>query len=138
LLIDVNPRFYNHMAFEIARGLALPWLAYLGALGDDTALRAAMDAPHPGSHGGPAVYVHRLPAALMLSLQGAGGKMSRADRRKWRLWMAEHAGRIIDPARAPGDPRPSFMDLVYQAMRFLRHPRAFLRDLWCDGEPPAR
>ena len=88
LLIDVNPRFYNHMAFEIARGLALPWLAYLGALGDDTALRAAMDAPRPGSPGGPIVYVHRLPAALMLSVQGAGGKMSRAERNKWRRWMA--------------------------------------------------
>jgi D-aspartate ligase len=41
LLIDFNPRFYNHMAFEIDRHLPLPWLAYLAALGDrDAFLRA--------------------------------------------------------------------------------------------------
>jgi hypothetical protein len=31
MLIDINLRLYNHMAFEIDRGLPLAWLAYLGA-----------------------------------------------------------------------------------------------------------
>ena len=41
LLIDFNPRFYNHMAFEVQRGLPLPWLAYLAATGQTEALEAA-------------------------------------------------------------------------------------------------
>ncbi|MCX6127963.1 MAG: hypothetical protein NTX25_02730 [Proteobacteria bacterium] len=32
LLIDVNPRFYGQMAFEIARGIPLPSLAYYDAI----------------------------------------------------------------------------------------------------------
>ena len=39
LLVDINPRFYNHMAFEIDRGLPLPWLAYVAATRDWEALR---------------------------------------------------------------------------------------------------
>lgn len=42
LLIDINPRFYNHMSFETDRGLHLPWLAYLAATGDRQALRYEM------------------------------------------------------------------------------------------------
>lgn len=33
LLIDVNPRFYGQMAFEIARGVPLPSLAFYDAIG---------------------------------------------------------------------------------------------------------
>ena len=32
-VIDFNPRFYHQMGFDIARGLALPFWAYLGACG---------------------------------------------------------------------------------------------------------
>ena len=53
LLIDVNPRFYNHMAFEVDRGLPLPWLAYLGAVGDGEGLRAAVASARGSRPAGP-------------------------------------------------------------------------------------
>jgi predicted ATP-grasp superfamily ATP-dependent carboligase len=138
LLIDVNPRFYNHMAFEIARGLPLPWLAYLGALGDEAALQAAMReaAARPRSEG--VAYVHRLPAALMLSLQGLAGSMSRAERRRWRAWIAARQGRLTDPVRAAGDRAPAIVDVLFHAASFLRHPRAFLDSLWGGGADEPR
>src|SRR5262249_55204143 len=65
LLIDINPRFYNHMAFEIERGLHLPWLAYLAATGDRRRLNAEV-AKARATGVRRRAYVHRLPTALLL------------------------------------------------------------------------
>ncbi len=132
MLIDINPRFYNHMAFEIDRGLPLAWLAYLGALGDEATLAATMRAARQSGATAPSAYVHRLPTTLMLTFQGLAGKMSRQERRRWRAWIAERSGRLTDPASAPGDRLPGLVDLAFDLRAFLRHPRAFLRDLWRD------
>jgi predicted ATP-grasp superfamily ATP-dependent carboligase len=131
MLIDVNPRFYNHMAFEVARGLPLPWLAYLGATGQDDLVSSTMRAVPPPATGTDA-YVHRLPTALMLAFQGMAGTMSDQQRSRWRGWRAAHAGHITDPAHAPGDTLPAIVDVAFHAAGFLRHPRAFLRDLYRD------
>jgi predicted ATP-grasp superfamily ATP-dependent carboligase len=131
-LIDMNPRFYNHMAFEIDRGLPLPWLAYLGALADEDGLAAALAEARrtvPRS----SAYVHHLPARLMLAVQGLAGHMSAAERRRWRARMGARRYGVTDPARAAGDWRPWAADAVFHAARLLRHPRAFLRDL---ARPP--
>jgi D-aspartate ligase len=133
LLIDVNPRFYNHMAFEIERGLPLPWLAYLGAHGDDFGLGAALTAAARAPAAAPDAFVHRLPARLMLAGQRLAGHMSRSEGRGWRRWMKAHRAHATDPARAPGDAGPVRAEIAYLLAAFLRHPRAFARDLWRDG-----
>jgi D-aspartate ligase len=133
MLIDVNPRFYNHMAFEIDRGLPLPWLAYLGALDDREALAAAMRAAHQDARDDGRVYVHRLPTSLMLTLQRLTGRISREEGRAWRRWMAARAARVTDPSRAAGDRWPGLVDYPYHALKLLRHPRAFLRELTHAG-----
>lgn len=131
-LIDMNPRFYNHMAFEIDRGLPLPWLAYLGALDDEDALAGAL-AEARRAVPRTSAYVHHLPATLMLAVQGVAGHMSGAERRSWRAWMRARRHTVTDPARTAGDWRPWAADAVFHAARLLRHPRAFLRDL---ARPP--
>jgi predicted ATP-grasp superfamily ATP-dependent carboligase len=137
LLIDLNPRFYNHMAFEVDRGLPLPWLAYLAALGEREALREAVSAAAAPQQG-PRAYVHRLPAALMLAAQAITGAMEPAARRALRGWIAGREGAITDPACQPGDRLPGVADVALHLVAFLRHPRAFLRDLAVGGQPPVQ
>jgi predicted ATP-grasp superfamily ATP-dependent carboligase len=127
-LIDVNPRFYNHMAFEVERGLALPWLAYLGALGERDALRAAL-ADARNASGGPRAYLHRLPVRIMLRLQALAGTMSAEERARWRAWIARHEGRLTDPVRQRGDAWPALAEIAFEFLRFVRHPRSYVRAL---------
>jgi thiamine pyrophosphate-dependent acetolactate synthase large subunit-like protein/predicted ATP-grasp superfamily ATP-dependent carboligase len=134
-LIDVNPRFYNHMAFEVERGLPLPWLAYLGAIEDRAALRTAV-AEAKREVGGPRSYVHRLPLRMMLGLQALTGAMSRDERHRWRNRMAGHEDRVTDPTRQEGDPWPGVVELPLELARFVAHPRSYLRHLTNPG--PAR
>jgi predicted ATP-grasp superfamily ATP-dependent carboligase len=129
LLIDVNPRFYNHMAFEIDRGLPLAWLAYLAAIGDRENLKSEIKkvAATPVQ---PRAYVHRLPTALLLLAQRLGRGMSREEQIRWRRWISKQGRCVTDPARAAGDPGPALAEVVLQAFSFLQHPRSYLRGLW--------
>jgi D-aspartate ligase len=137
LLIDFNPRFYNHMAFEVDRGLPLPWLAYLGALGDEGALARAMEACRQGLSVTDRVYVHRLSTELMLAAQSLTGAMPTEEWRRWRRWIAEHAGRITDPVVQAGDPWPGVGEVALELTCLLRHPRSYLRNLARGSTVPA-
>ena len=66
LLIDFNPRPYSQMAFEIARGVPLPYLAYLDATGRTRRARARRCSPRRGGAGRRArdrVRAHTAPVA---------------------------------------------------------------------------
>ncbi|MGA9859310.1 MAG: hypothetical protein WBQ18_15705, partial [Solirubrobacteraceae bacterium] len=124
LLIDFNPRFYNHMAFEIDRGLPLAWYAYLAATGQEERLRAVAAAARPQSPAESGVYSHRLLMRVMLAAQLRGRGMSRAERSRWRAWLHEHRHAITDPAAASGDIGPAIADLAHvfdkHVLRLLR------------------
>ncbi len=143
MLIDFNPRFYNHMAFEVDRGLPLPWLAYLSALGADAAAGTAPVAAPPAAGASGRIYVHHSLTALLLAFQALGGAMAPEQRAGVRRWIRSHRGRITDPALDRRDRLPGLMDLAMQAADLVRHPRAYLRNLLAgsgsasaDGEAP--
>ena len=128
LLIDFNPRFFSQMAFDVARGVPIPWLMYCAARGDtaalDKALAAARSEPENIDHG----YCHQTILDLVLTLQGASGQMSRADIRRWRSWVKEHRGKLTDAVRDPEDRMPGIVDAVGWVQHFAKHPRSFVRD----------
>ncbi len=121
LLIDLNPRFYNHMAFEMERNLPLAWMSYLAAIGDEQGVRDAVAAfdPERAAHG--RIYVHRFLTTVLLGSQRATSRMSAAEVADWRRWIADRDG-LTNPAYVPGDPLPACAELAY----WLRHPRSFL------------
>jgi D-aspartate ligase len=129
LLIDINPRFFGHMAFEIDRGLQLPWLAYLAAKRDWEALRQEVTRAQL-CQSGCRRYVQRLPTALLLAMQRLKGAMSIEDQARWRSFLNDSNASYTEPARAPNDPGPAIAEIAMEAFAFLRHPRAYLKGLW--------
>jgi len=135
LLIDVNPRFYNHMAFEVERGLPLPWLAYLGAVGNREGLRAAVDSARKfrSEQSGPIRYVHRLQLRLLLGAQALTGGMNLEERGRWRRWLADREGRTTEPVYQKGDGWPSAAEWALELYYLVRHPHSSLRRLVMVG-----
>jgi D-aspartate ligase len=129
LLIDINPRFYSHMAFEVDRGLHLPWLAYLAAIGDLQTLKGEVEKAKR-AHVPRRAYVHRLHTTLLLATQRLARTMSGEERLRWRRWILDNRGSVTDPLLAADDPVPGVAEVAMEAVNFIRHPRAYLRSLW--------
>jgi predicted ATP-grasp superfamily ATP-dependent carboligase len=127
LLIDFNPRYYNQMAFEIARGLPLPLLTYAAAIGDREWLRQTVCAAHSTVTPGPTAWCHRFVFWMLVGSQRLSRSASADEVRKWRAWFEEHRSRIVDPAVEGDDRLPGLMDVLLQLRPLLSHPRAFLR-----------
>ena len=124
LLIDFNPRFYNQMGFEVARGLPLPLLAYQDALAEHAA--ASPPAQSNGAATGK-VFAHATAFKVMIAAQQLSGALSREEAEVWRDWYDAHEGRRVDAVRDPDDVWPARLDMVQMLQHHLRHPRIFMR-----------
>ena len=127
LLIDFNPRFYNQISLEISRGLPSPWLAYLGAVGDQAELARAAAAAADSSERQDAIFCNRLVTGIDMVGQVLTGRQSVAEALRWRRWYLEHRRFAVDPFDAPGDRGPLLAQWVSELSHILLHPRAFLR-----------
>jgi D-aspartate ligase len=130
LLIDFNPRYYNQMGFEIARGLPLPLLVYAGARQDEAELQRAVRAAQQSvpDHQGLA-WCDRFALRLMIAAQRLSGRMTAVDARHWRDWSSRHGDRAVDATFDRQDIVPALIDAGLQLKRALRHPRGFFRSI---------
>jgi len=128
LLIDINPRIYNHIAFEIERGVPLPWIAYAAAC-------ELIEKPGEIIRNNSLItrqqrtYVHRVPSRLLFLFQTLSGAMSRNEVRRLRNMIASYDGRVTNPAKATDDPWPEVAEILVEALAFIAHPRAYIRAL---------
>lgn len=126
LLIDFNPRFYNQMGFDVARGLPLPLLAYHEALkspGNEPALSEVSQSSEPTGK----VFVNSKAFKLMVMSQRLSGALSPEDAKAWLHWYSESDDHRVDAVVDPDDVWPSRIDALRILHRHLRHPRHFLR-----------
>jgi predicted ATP-grasp superfamily ATP-dependent carboligase len=130
MLIDMNPRFYNQLALDIARGLDLPKIAYEAALGDGAAVARLVAAHHGGD--GPMVFCNRIGLHMLLGAKRLFGRISREDATRWRRWARDPAKTVIDSVDAAGDPVPTLAEAASQVYECLRHPRGFLKNVVFD------
>ena len=135
-LIDFNPRMYNQMAFDMARGLPLPWLAYLAATGRTTELASEIERARAWQ-GPPRVFCNRFGAALLLNAQVLAGAIPPAERTHWRDWYRRHRALAIDPVLDARDWLPALLDVAHQLLDTTLHARHFVRQLRLDVEPAA-
>lgn len=121
LLIDLNPRFYSQMGFDIARGLPLPFMAYQDALGQPLSPSALADSDADSAV---QAYAHGAALKVLLQAQGLSGVLTGEERAKW-LRFYEQQPRV-DAVADADDPRPSLLDKLNIARDVARHPLRFL------------
>lgn len=128
VLIDFNPRFYNQMGFDVARGLPLPLLAYFGALPRERAQATSQTAVSAQDLTGQ-VFTYGAAFRVMVTSQRLSGAFSAEEAERWLTWYEAHEGRRVDAVSDPDDRWPGRIDLVQMLHRHARHPRDFLRSI---------
>jgi D-aspartate ligase len=136
LLIDFNPRGYGQMAFEIARGLPLPYMHYLAAMDDRSRLADVYQLASDWQPRGNEAYCHGLFLSLVNTAQRANEFIGGPVSEDWGSWMRVRKARLTDAVRQPGDPGPARLDVtrhgldvIRHGVELLRHPRSFLHSL---------
>jgi D-aspartate ligase len=126
LLIDMNPRLYNQVGLDVARGLDLPLLAYAAAMGDEETVTRLVAAAPPGeasSH----VFCNGIGLRTLLEAQRFFGTMSADEVAHWRAWSHDPSKILVDAVASDDDPRPYFAEVLGQIYGCVRHPRSFVR-----------
>ncbi|MEJ0099024.1 MAG: carbamoyl-phosphate synthase [Pseudomonadota bacterium] len=128
LMIDFNPRFYGQMAFDIARGLQLPLLAYYSALGQhERVLELAEAARQPTRPTTLMVHCNRIEFEIMVVAQRIARGLSSGEVAAWRSWYQQNRSRMVDPVLARDDRRPFVVELARHLRDMALHPRSFLK-----------
>jgi D-aspartate ligase len=130
-LIDFNPRFFGQMSLDIDRGLDLPRLAYLHAVGDTAGTAALVAearrrlASEPGRR-----WCNSIQMMSYLTLRRLRRGGDRGEWRRWRRWCRAHGAQMTDAVLTRDDYGPAALEIAVMASGMLRHPRAWLRQAW--------
>ena len=122
--IDFNPRFYNQMGLDIGRGMQLPLLACLGALGETEALRNAIAQAQVKNDAIPTAFCDRFTFCAMLLALVMSSRLSGDELAYWRAWLKRNA--VVDVALDRNDLIPG---LVHAFSEIYLGVRAFPRFL---------
>ena len=130
LLVDFNPRYYGQMAFEIARGVDLPRLAYFDATQNQVAFekevaKAKLAISRPEATA--SKYALGWILALMIRCQKIGGKMPLDEYNGWLHWLKDRKVPMYDAIDSGVDFLPKKIDQFLFIKQSLRHPRDFYR-----------
>jgi predicted ATP-grasp superfamily ATP-dependent carboligase len=129
LLIDFNGRFYNQLAFDVARGMDLPRLVYAGATGATEELERLISEPPLRDKEQPLVFCNGFGLSLSVAAQQLFRKMSREEATYWREWRKTHDGRVVDAIHDSDDPLPAVFDIASRVGQYMRYPRRFFGEM---------
>jgi predicted ATP-grasp superfamily ATP-dependent carboligase len=132
MLIDFNGRIYNQIAFDVARGMPLPALAYAGATKNQADVARLMTESESREDESVSGFCNYFPFATTVYMHRMLGTMSRKDAAGWLDWSRGSHGRVVDAVRDPHDALPAFFDAAQYLLHCLRHPRAFVRQYGLD------
>ena len=133
MLIDFNGRFYHQIAFDIARGMELPALAYAAATRNQAELARLMALGNSGSHDDVAGFCNHFVLTMIVKTQRIFRTMSRKDAARWLGWSQGLHGKIIDAVQDPYDALPTFAEVAQRLLHVIQHPRAFVRQYGLEG-----
>jgi predicted ATP-grasp superfamily ATP-dependent carboligase len=129
LLIDFNGRFYNQLAFDIARGMDLPGMVYAGATGATDELERLVSRVSLRDKEQPLVFCNGFGLSLSVAAQQIFKKMSREEATQWIEWRKNYKGRVVDAIHDADDPLPAVFDIASRVGQYMRYPRNFLREM---------
>jgi D-aspartate ligase len=127
MLIDFNGRFYNQIAFDIARGIELPALAYAAATRNQAEVTKLMTHGDLGTQDNVAGFCNHFGVAVTIKTQRIMRTMSRKEAARWLYWSKGSHGAMIDAVKDPQGVLPAFVDVAQYLLQALRHPRHFVR-----------
>jgi D-aspartate ligase len=129
MLIDFNGRFYNQLAFDIARGMDLPRMVYAGATGATEELDRLIHRARPRDEEQSMVFCYGFGLSLSVTAQQIFKRMSREEATRWREWRKTHEGRVVDAIHDSDDPLPGVFDVASRVGQYMRYPRRFLGEM---------
>jgi D-aspartate ligase len=131
LLIDFNPRFYNQLALDVARGFRLPEIVHAAATGADGHAARLLRLGQPDDRRD-LVFCNTFGMDLMLVAQRVARQVSAIDQQQWLRWRERHRGHTVDATAASDDLLPALVDAAAQVYGCVRHPRSFARGTMLD------
>ncbi|WP_291689332.1 ATP-grasp domain-containing protein [Bradyrhizobium sp.] len=118
-VIDFNPRMFSQVGMDIRRGMPLPLLACLDAVGDTTSLREEVARAQSGDDDR-VVFSDRFTLRAILVAQFLTARMSSERLARWRNWMKAHAGHAVDFAADRNDRLPGIVHMLSELYLGLR------------------
>ncbi|MGY8662707.1 ATP-grasp domain-containing protein [Bradyrhizobium sp. UFLA05-109] len=112
-VIDFNPRLFNQIGMDIRRGMPLPFLACLDAVGDTTSLRDAVRKAQAQDNQR-VVFCDSFAVRAFLCAQTITRRMSSKDRAYWRSWLRKHGADVVHYAADGNDPLPGIIHSLSQ------------------------
>ena len=125
--IDFNPRLFNQVGMDIYRGMPLPVLACLDAMGDTAGLREAVTKAQQADENAQAVFCDRFTMNSIFIAKTLTGRMSRSELSTARAWWKEHAGHAVDFALDGKDRMPGIIHVMSEIYLGIRAFPKFLR-----------
>jgi predicted ATP-grasp superfamily ATP-dependent carboligase len=129
-LLDFNPRFFNQMGIDIRRGVPLPLMACLDAVGETEALKATVAMAKNARENENPVFLDSFTLRAVILAQVLTGQITSVDYNRWRAWQKRHAHDAVDFVRDDQDRMPTVIHALSEIMlgiraipRFLRQPR---------------
>ena len=136
MLIDFNGRLYNQIAFDIARGMELPALAYAAATKNQADVTRLMEIGNSGKYGDVQGFCNSFGLNLMVRTQRLLQTMSSKQAARWLSWSRGSGGIMIDAVKDADDALPAVVDVAQYLLHALRHPRAFAKQYLLGRVPP--
>jgi hypothetical protein len=125
--IDFNPRLFNQVGLDIYRGMPLPILACLDAIGDTAGLREAMAWAKRADEHADAVFSDRFTMRSILIAKALTGRISPTELISWRNWWKANADRAVDFAVDRQDWIPGLVHAASEIYLGLKAFPKFLR-----------
>jgi D-aspartate ligase len=126
-VIDFNPRFFNQLGLDIARGMPLPLFACLDAAGETDSLRAAVAKAQAYTDDSKFVFCDRFTLNAILTARSLTGRITRQELEYWRGWVKQHAAHRVDVAMDSSDPMPALIHVMSEIYLGLMAIPKFLR-----------
>lgn len=125
-VIDFNPRIFSQVGIDIRRGMPLPLLACLDAVGDTKALREEV-AKAQAEEDKQSVFCDRFTMRAILLAKVLIGAISKKELSRWRGWLKQHAAHTVDFAADDSDPMPGMIHVLSELHLGVRSLPRFMR-----------
>lgn len=128
-VIDFNPRLFNQIGLDLRRGLPLPMLAYLDALGETGAMRELAAEAQDENPAETVVFCDNFTLHAILLAQTLCMRAHLKDLAHWRGWAKQNRAHMVHFASDRSDPVPGIIHVLSEIYLGFRAAPRFVRTM---------